>query len=299
MKSYDRFNLTEYAPDVMFREMIGFIEENRDEPFFFYWATPIPHVALQAPARWVDYYVKKFGDEPPYLGDKGYFPHRNPRAAYAAMVSYLDENVGHLVSKLKELGIDDNTLIIFSSDNGPTHNGGTDSPWFDSGGPFKSERGWAKGNLHEGGIRVPMIASWPGKIEAGSESDHISAFWDHLPTLCQVAGVDIPEDVDGISYLPEITGKRSQPEHDYLYWEYPASGGQQAVRMDRWKAIRKQIRQGNLEIELYDLEEDLAEQHDVAAMHPEIVNKMEWILDQEHTIPEIDRFKLEALGDRD
>jgi len=297
MASYSRFNLSSYAPDVMFSEMIKFIETNRDDPFFFYWASPIPHVALQAPSRWVDYYVKKFGDEPPYTGDRGYFPHRYPRAAYAAMVSYLDERVGELISKLKEEGLYENTLIIVSSDNGPTYNGGTDSPWFNSGGPFPSERGRAKGFLHEGGIRVPMIASWPCKIEPGSESDHISAFWDLLPTLCETAGADIPEGVDGISYLPELLGEELQEEHPYLYWEFPQSNGQQAVRMGHWKAIRKEIRKGNLELELYNLEEDIREQHNVASMHPEIVKQMEGILEQEHQTPEIDRFKLEALGD--
>ncbi|MCK4879919.1 MAG: arylsulfatase, partial [Bacteroidales bacterium] len=266
--NYAPYTLSNYAPDVMFDEMIRFIEQDKKKPFFFYWASPIPHVALQAPRRWVDYYVDKFGDEKPYTGDQGYFPSRYPHATYAAMVSYLDERVGELVQTLKEEGLYENTLIIFSSDNGPTFNGGTDSPWFNSGGPFKSERGWAKAFLHEGGIRVPMIASWPGKIVPGSESGHLSAFWDLLPTLCEVAGADVPNDVDGISYLPELLGAGNQEKHPYLYWEFPASGGQQAVRMENWKAIRKNIRKGNLDLELYNLEEDVAEQHDVAADHP-------------------------------
>ncbi len=295
--SYARFDQSSYAPDVMFREMTRFIQQNKEDPFFFYWASPIPHAALQAPRRWVDYYVEKFGEEEPYLGEKGYFPHRYPHAAYAAMISYLDERVGELVSLLKELGLYDNTLILFSSDNGPTYNGGTDSPWFDSGGPFKSERGWAKGFLHEGGIRVPLIASWPGKIEPETTSAHISAFWDLLPTLCEVAGVDKPEEGDGISYLPALLGEEDQEEHDFLYWEFPASGGQQAVRMNQWKAIRKNIRDGNLKLELYNLEEDMQEQHDVASDHPEIVQQMEVIMHLEHENPELNRFKMMALGD--
>ena len=275
--------------------MISFIEENSGEPFFFYWATPIPHVALQAPQRWVDYYVEKFGDEEPYRGEKGYFPSRYPRATYAAMISYLDERVGELVQTLKEQGLYENTLIIFSSDNGPTFNGGTDSPWFNSGGPFLSERGWGKAFLHEGGIRVPMIAIWPGKIAPGTTSDHISAFWDLLPSLCEVAGLQPPEDVDGISYLPELLGEGDQEQHPYLYWEYPASGGQQAVRMGPWKAIRKNIRQGNLKIELYNLEEDIQEQHDVASEYPEIIQEIELIMKREHVSPELERFRMEAL----
>jgi arylsulfatase len=295
VSNYAPYTLSSYAPEVMFDEMTHFIKQNSKEPFFFYWASPIPHVALQAPQRWVDYYVEKFGDEKPYTGDKGYFPTRYPHATYAAMVSYLDERVGELVRILKEQGLYENTLIIFSSDNGPTFNGGTDSPWFDSGGPFRSERGWGKAFLHEGGIRIPMIASWPGKIAPGTESGHISAFWDLLPTLCEVAGADIPDDVDGISYLPELLGEAEQEEHPFLYWEFPASGGQQAVRMENWKAIRKNIRQGNLELELYNLEEDIQEQHNVAADHPEIIRQMEFILKEEHATARLERFRMEAL----
>ena len=295
MANYAPYTLSTYAPDVMFREMIQFIEQSGNNPFFFYWASPIPHVALQAPQRWVDYYVDKFGDEEPYRGDAGYFPSRYPHATYAAMISYLDERVGELVQTLKEQGVYENTLIIFSSDNGPTFNGGTDSPWFDSGGPFKSERGWAKAFLQEGGIRVPMIASWPGKIEAGTESQHISAFWDLLPTICDVAELETPADVDGISYLPELLGTDEQEEHTNLYWEYPASGGQQAVRMGPWKALRKNILQGNLEIELYNLEEDIQEQHNVAADYPDIVRQMELIMKEEHTTSPLERFRMEAI----
>ncbi len=293
--SYAPYTLSSYAPDVMFREMIQFVEQSSEDPFFFYWASPIPHVALQAPQRWVDHYVEKFGDEDPYLGDRGYFPSRYPKATYAAMISYLDERVGELVRTLKDQGVYENTLIIFSSDNGATFNGGTDSPWFNSGGPFKSERGWGKAFLHEGGIRVPMIASWPGHIAPGTESGHISAFWDLLPTLCELTGMDVPADVDGISYLPELLAKGEQEKHPYLYWEFPASGGQQAVRMDNWKAIRKNIRQGNLDIELYNLDEDIQELNNVAAEHPELIKQMELILKEEHTPAQLERFRMEAL----
>jgi len=297
MASYQNYTLSTYAPDVMFSEMIQFIDQNREKPFFFYWASPIPHVALQAPQRWVDYYTEKFGEESPYLGDKGYFPHPTPHAAYAAMVSYLDERIGELVDYLKKEGLYDNTLIIFSSDNGPTYNGGTDSLWFDSGGPFKSERGWSKGFLHEGGIRVPMIASWPGRIDPGSTSDHISAFWDLLPTFCEVAGAEIPDQVDGISFFSELMGAEDQEEHPYLYWEFPESGGQQAVRMGPWKAIRKEIKKGNLVLELYNLDEDIQEQHNVASDFPDLIKEIMEIMKIEHEPAQLDRFRMEALGD--
>jgi arylsulfatase len=252
---------------------------------------------LQTPKRWVDYYVQKFGDEKPYLGERNYFPHRHPHAAYAGMVSYFDEQVGEIVTTLKELGLYENTLIIFSSDNGPTFNGGTYSPWFDSAKPFKSEAGWGKGNVNEGGIRVPMIAHWPGKIKPGVETDHISAFYDVLPTLTEIAGVKPAETSDGISFLPTLLGKKTQSEHEYLYWEFSESGGQQAVRMGKWKGIRKNIKQDSMRVQLYNLEEDIQELIDVSTQNPEIVKKIESIFKQEHTPAEIERFKMKQLGD--
>ncbi len=297
LKSYAKFSLNEYSPDLIFKEMSGFIESNKDYPFFMEWATTIPHAALQAPKRWVDYYVKKFGDEKPYLADKGYFPVRFPHATYAAMISYLDEQVGLMVKQLKELGLYENTLIIFTSDNGPTYNGGTDSPWFESAGPFKSEFGWGKGFTHEGGFRVPMIAAWPGKIKGGSVSQHISAFWDVMPTICEIAGIKTPANLDGISFLPELRGQK-QAEHQYLYWEFPETGGQQAVRMGKWKGIRQNIRKGNLKIELYNLETDLQEQNDISATHPDIVKQMEQIMVKEHVPAVQNIFRMKAIGDQ-
>ena len=297
INSYKNYNLQSYSGDVMFSELTGFVNDNKSKPFFLYWATPIPHAPLQAPQKWVDHYIKKFGEEEPYTGNKGYFPNRYPHATYAAMVSYLDEQVGLLVQQLKDLGIYENTLIIFTSDNGPTYNGGTDSPWFNSGAPFKSEYGWGKGFTHEGGIRIPMLASWPGHIRPGTQSDHISAFWDVMPTLCELAGIEAPDDTDGISFLPALIGEQ-QPEHDYLYWEYPEYGGQQAIRMGEWKGIRKNILKGNMTLELFNLEDDIQEQNDVAAEHPKIIKQMEEIMVTEHTPAASDRFKMKLLGDK-
>ncbi len=175
-------------------------------------------------------------------------------------------------------------------------NGGTDSPWFDSAKPFKSESGWGKGNVTEGGIRVPMIAQWPGKIEPGTETSHISAFYDVLPTLCEVAGSNSPEDVDGKSFLPVLLNKK-QEEHEFLYWEFPSYGGQQAVRMGKWKGIRRDIFKDNMQIQLYNLEEDIQELKDVAAEYPEVVKQIEQILKEEHTPAEIEKFKIKQLGD--
>lgn len=280
-ESYSQFNMKDYAPDLMFSEISGFVNESYKNPFFLYWATPIPHAALQAPKRWVDYYVKKFGDEKPYDGKKGYFPLRYPHASYAAMISYLDEQVGLLVKQLKELGVYENTLIVFTSDNGPTYNGGTDSPWFDSGGPFRSEYGYGKGFVNEGGIRVPMIASCPGIIKPGSVSNHPSAFWDWLPTLCDVSQIPLPSGVDGISFLPELKGQ-TQKKHEYLYWEFPEYGGQQAVLLGKWKAIRKNMNKGNTRWELYNLEIDPVESTDLAASNATVISEVEAIVKMEH-----------------
>jgi arylsulfatase A-like enzyme len=295
--SYAKYRLNDYAPELMLNEAVGFIQKNKRQPFFLYFASPLSHVPLQAPKKWVDHYIKKFGPEEPYLGKQGYFPNRTPRATYAAMVSYLDESVGKLIETLKEEGVYDNTLIIFSSDNGPTYNGGTDSPWFDSAKPFRSENGYAKGYVNEGGIRVPMIATWPGKITPSKTSDHISAFYDVLPTLCDVAGATIPGDVDGISFLPTLLGEEGQKSHEFLYWEFPSYTGQQAIRMGKWKGVRKNLLKGNLEIQLFDLAKDPTEQFNVAASNPEMVNKMKAILEREHTPPVLEAFKLTALGD--
>ncbi|MCK5766352.1 MAG: sulfatase-like hydrolase/transferase, partial [Bacteroidales bacterium] len=203
--------------------------------------------------------------------------------------------IGELVSRLKELGIYENTLIIFTSDNGPTYLD-ADTKWFESAKPFQTETGRTKGHLYEGGIRVPMIASWPGEIKAGTETGHISAFWDVMPTFCDIAGTESPAFTDGISFLPVLSGEE-QAEHEYLYWEFAGYGGQQAVRMGPWKAIRRDIKKGNMEIELYNLDDDIREENNVAADHPEIIKQMEKIMIKEHVPSTIERFKMEALGD--
>ncbi|RHU25308.1 MULTISPECIES: arylsulfatase [Parabacteroides] len=291
-ENYRKFTQSEYTPDLMYHELLNFVEHSASEPFALFWTTPVPHVPLQAPERWVKYYVDKWGDEKPYLGEAGYYPCRYPHATYAAMISYWDEQIGGLVRQLKELGIYENTVIIFTSDNGPTFNGGADSPYFDSAKPFKSEAGWGKANLREGGIRVPMIAVWPGHIESGVTSDLLSAFWDMMPTMCEIAGVDCPP-TDGISMLPEMTGKtEQQKKHEFLYWEFPESGGQRAVRMGEWKAFVGDIKKGNRNIELYNLTKDPREQQDVSSEHPDLVEKALNIFRSQHTEPVVEGFRM-------
>jgi len=295
--SYADYMLVEYAPDLMFQETIHFLEENHSLPFFMYFATPVSHVPLQAPDSLVKYYRKKFGKEDPYLGDRGYFPNISPRATYAAMVSYLDMQVGQIVEKLKELNVFENTIIFFTSDNGPTYAGGAESGYFDSAAPFSSEEGRGKGSVYEGGIRVPLIVQWPGHIKKAGTSDHIGAFYDILPTLCELAGVQIPKNTDGLSMIPSFVDGTDQQEHEFLYWEFPAYGGQQAVRMGNWKGIRRNMFEGNLDIELYDLSSDIKEMNNIAIENPGIVTRMEMIMRGQHQASTIDRFKFEVLGD--
>ena len=213
------------------------------------------------------------------------------------MVSYLDENIGKLVAKLKEDGLYDNTLIIFTSDNGPTFNGGTDSPWFDSAKPFRSEYGRGKGFVYEGGIRVPMIATWPGQIKAASKTDHISAHYDVMATLADVAGYEKPNYTDGVSFLPTLLSQENQKEHDFLYWEFPEYGGQLAIRMGDWKVVKTHLKdkKNKHTLELYNLRSDIKETTNVAVQHPDILEKAAKILESQHTEPSIEKFRIPAL----
>lgn len=287
-KSYDKFLRKQYSNDLMFDELIGFVENNKKEPFFLMWTTPMPHVSLQAPQKWIDHYKKKFNENEPYLGKKGYLPTRYPHATYAAMISYFDEQIGLLVEKLKADNLYDNTIIVFTSDNGATFNGGTDSPWFNSGGIFKSEQGFGKGSLREGGIRVPLIVTWPNQIKEPRTSDHICAFWDVMPTLGEIVKVKTPK-TDGISYFPELMGKE-QPKHEALYWEFSEGNGSRAVRMGKWKGAIYNIKKGNDAVELYNLEEDILEEKNVASENPEIVKQIRAIMKREHETPVNPRF---------
>jgi arylsulfatase len=203
----------------------------------------------------------------------------------------MDRGVGQVTALVKQLGLDDDTIVFFTSDNGPAYDrlGGSDSVFFESANGF---RGF-KGSLYEGGIRVPLIARWNDKIAAGSKSDHVAAFWDVLPTVCELTGADAPEDIDGISFAPTLLGNaRGQKQHDHLYWEFAAYGGQQAVRMGKWKGVRQNmLRQKNLTIELYDLQADPGETDDVAADHAEIVNQIETIMRTDRVPSELFKFK--------
>jgi arylsulfatase A-like enzyme len=288
--SYAQYQGREYSADLIAEQARKFVRDNKDKPFFLYFPTTVPHLALQVPEDSLAEYQKAFPDDPPYTGGGGYLPHRTPRAAYAAMITRMDAEVGRLIDLVAELGLEERTIFVFSSDNGPTYSrlGGTDTDFFHSAGPLRG----LKGSLYEGGFRVPGIVRWKGKIEPGA-SDRVTGFEDWLPTLLTLIGAAeaIPQNLDGVNFAPTLLGQ-SQPPRPFLYREFPAYGGQQCVRMGNWKGIRQNLiargknAQPNYHIELYNLAEDLAETTDVSAAHPDIVAQIEEIMRREHTASE-------------
>ena len=288
--SYSQFTGKEFAQDRIMEQALKFVRDNSERPFFLYVPSTIPHVSIQVPDDSLSEYVGQF-EETPYVGGKGYLPHRTPRAAFAAMITRLDRDVGRIVALVRELGLEENTLFVFSSDNGPLDHAyqglaGTDGRFFNSAGPLRGQ----KGSLYEGGFRVPTIAYWKGKIPAGTTRERVSGFEDWLPTLLEVAGAkdSIPKEIDGISLAPTLLGQ-SQPERPFLYREFPASGGQQIVRIGDWKGVRQNLKPAgknklpSLTIELYHLKDDIAESKDVAAEHPDVIAQMERLMRDQHT----------------
>ncbi len=284
-----------YAPNLIHEKTLQFIEDNKDEPFFLYVPSIIPHAELFAPEEYMERFRGKFEPEHAYKGvDDGprfrkgpYGSQAESHAAFAAMITLLDDQVGEIVKKVEDLGLADNTIIIFTSDNGPHIEGGAQPDYFKSNGPFKGY----KRDLYEGGIRVPFIASWPGIIPAGTTSDHISAFWDMMPTFADITGQTAPTGIDGISMLPTLTGEGEQKEHDFLYWEFHVWGGRKAVRMGKWKAVQYGISKNpEAPIELYDLSVDQGETNNIANEHPEIITRIKEILGTCRTESEIFKF---------
>ncbi|MBK1875323.1 arylsulfatase [Pelagicoccus mobilis] len=257
----------DYAPDLIHEQALSFIRDNKEGPFFMYYAAIQPHADMDAPERYMDQFRGKYEPETEY--PMAYYKgQKTPRAAFAAMVSVLDDYVGELMAELEAQGVSENTLVFFSSDNGPHVEGGHDPDFFESNGPLSGY----KRDLYEGGVRTPMIAVWPAQIEAGSRSEHISAFWDFLPTVADLSGQRAPKNTDGLSMLPTLLGEAGQEQHKYLYWEFHAKKGRVAMRMGKWKAVRYNVSvDPHSPLELYDLSVDVAEQKNVAAKHPEVV----------------------------
>jgi len=260
----------DYAPDLLLEESLKFIENNRDRPFFLYYALNVPHANNEGRSAGMEVPdVAPFDEQDWPAAEKG----------FARMIANIDRDLGKILAKLKELDLDDNTIVFFSSDNGPHQEGGHLADFFDSSGPLRGK----KRDLYEGGIRVPLIARWPGKIPAGAVTNHISGFQDMLPTLAELTAAEIPTS-DGVSLLPALRGDReSQKEHSHLYWEFQEQGGKQAVLKEPWKGVRldwNSLPKG--EIELYNLEKDPAETNNVAADHPEVVHELMELLEKSH-----------------
>lgn len=272
-----------YIHDEIMQDAFSFIEKNaaNKTPFFAYIPTAIPHAAMHAPKhlheKWrkvfpqFDHIISSYDAREQPCPDV-----QNPIAGFAGMIEHLDNQIGELLAKVKALGIDDNTLIVFTSDNGAHLAGGHNPKFWNSNGNFRGH----KRDLYEGGIRTPMLARWPGKIKAGSTSQHISAFWDVLPTMAKLIGQDIPPQTDGISMLPTLTGNGSQQQHDHLYWRFKMGDKitSQAVRMGDWKIVQifpwraNKIATGK--IKLFNLAKDISETTDLAEKYPNIVKKV-------------------------
>ena len=253
-----------YSHDLMTEEALDFIHTNKDRPFFLYLPYTIPHTKFQVPD----------------LGPYAIEPWTDEQKTQAAMISRMDGDIGRIIELLGRLDIDDNTLIFFTSDNGP-HGFGETLTHFDANGPLRGK----KRDLYEGGIRVPFIARWPGRVKPGSATAHISAFWDFLPSCCELAGIDIPAGIDGISFLPTLFSQPGkQTRHEYLYWEFKSKGGKQGLRMGRFKGVRLNVRtDADAPLELYDLNADIGETVDIAATNPDVVSQIARFMEQAHT----------------
>lgn len=290
-ESYKRFQGSQYSADLIAEAALKFARDHKDQPFFLYWPTTVPHLALQVPDDSLKDYAGLWED-PPYPGGRGYTPHFKPRAAYAAMVTRMDREVGRLMKLIEELGLDQDTLFVFTSDNGPLYDrlGGTDCDFFNSNGGLRGR----KGSLYEGGFRVPGVIRWKGKIQP-AVSERVTAFEDWMPTLLELVGASdkLPAERDGISFAPTLMGK-PQEERPFLYREFPNYGGQQCVRIGAWKGVRQDLQprgkkakaKPNLHLELYELSRDPLEQKDVSAEHPEIVAQMLALMKAQHRVSE-------------
>ncbi|MBU2515754.1 sulfatase-like hydrolase/transferase [bacterium] len=258
-------NGDQYTHDMFTEEALDFIRQNHENPFFLYLPYTIPHAKLQVP------------DLEPYKNRDW----SENKKKYAAMITRMDSDIGRILALLKRLEIDSNTLVMFSSDNGPHAEGGADPEFFNSSGPFRGK----KRDLYEGGIRIPLIARWPGKIKEGSRSDHVSAFWDILPTLADLAETPLPNGIDGISMVPTLLGNpQNQKQHPYLYWEFHELEGSQAVRLGNWKGVRHNVRSNpENDIELYDLSLDPSESRNIAEANKEIVETISKIMVEART----------------
>jgi len=280
-----------YSSELVMNEALDYIEQHKEGPFFLHLAFQIPHVSLRAKEEWKAKYRPILNEKPlpPKNKHSHYSYEREPKTTFAAMISYMDHNMGMLFAKLKEFGLDENTLVMFASDNGAMQEGGHFREDFNSSGELRG----GKRDMWEGGIRTPMIAWWPGKIKQGQVTDHLSAFWDISPTVRELAGAEPQVDTDGISLVPILLGKTNQKKHDYLYWEFFEMGGKRAILKGKWKLILYKTNSDlNPRVELFDLSQDMSEKKSVADAYPEVVSELRTLMESVRTPAECKQFKL-------
>lgn len=284
---------SQYSHDLIMAHALDFVRGHRQQPFFLYLPVTIPHAELLLPQQYLQPFLNADGSsklqpETPFVqkGKVTYHSQPQPHAAFAAMVTKLDADVGRLMLLLKELGLDNNTYVFFTSDNGPHKEGGADPVYFNSSGPLRG----IKRDLYEGGIRVPMIVRAPGKVPAAVTSPQPWAFWDVLPTLCALTGTPSPDNIDGLSYVPAITGKPQTREHDHFFWQFNEGMLKQAVTQGNWKLVRLKKKSQPATLELYDIGKDIGEKHNLAARHPERVKALQELLRREVTPPANPKF---------
>ena len=261
-----------YSQELIHTEALKFIRDNIGKPFFAMLTYTLPHAELNLPHDSLYRMYENSFPETPFERQGSYYASEKPKASFAAMVSLLDRYVGELMAEIQRAGIENNTIIVFTSDNGPHREGGADPDFFQSYGPLRG----TKRSVHEGGIRVPMIIRFPGKVQAGTSSDHVSAFWDVMPTLAEISGVELPVQTDGISFLPTLLSESDrQQQHDYLYWEFHEEGGKIAVRKENWKLVLLNVTNSTQKsIHLYNIANDIHEDHDLASQYPDVVAEM-------------------------
>ena len=279
----------DYSSDRVMDRALEYIEKQKDGPFFLHLAFQIPHASLRAKEEWKAKYRPILKETPlPPKKHPHYSYEREPKTTFAAMVSYMDDNVGRVLDKLKELGIDKNTLVMFASDNGAMQEGQHKRDSFNSNGELRG----GKRDLYEGGVKTPCIAYWPGKIESGRVTDHLSAFWDISPTVRELAGAKPQADTDGISMVPTLLGKGKQQKHKNIYWEFYEQGGKRAIRQGKWKLIYFNTNTDrNPKCELYDLSKDPGEENDISKNFPEVISELTKEMDRQHTFSEYERFR--------
>lgn len=280
-----------YSSTVVTKEALDYIEKQKDGPFFLHLALQVPHASLRAKEEWKAKYRPILKEK--LLPARGKHPHysyeREPKTTFAAMISYMDHNIGLLLEKLEDLGLAEDTLVIFSSDNGAMQEGGHRRDSFNSSGQLRG----GKRDLYEGGVRVPMIAWWPGKIAAGQVSDHPSAFWDISPTVRELSGAEEQADTDGYSLVPTLLGKGEQKKHEHLYWEFFEGGGKRAILKGNWKLILYNTnKDANPRAELFNIENDPSEKTDLSTKNSGKVAELTTLMDQVRTPSEHSAFKL-------